>query len=204
MTAIVERKYRASRRLGVSLWGRAKDPFNVRNYPPGQHGSMGYRKPSSFGKQFSAHKKFKFYYAMSSRQLRAAFLKAYKKKGDTGDNLVGILESRLCTVVYNSGLVPTIFSARQLVSHKHVTVNGKVVNIPSILVRPNDVVQVRDRAVEFPMVLAALQSQEKRVPDYLEVDQDKRCIKCLRVPKYLEVPYPASMEVSLVVEFYSK
>ncbi|MGN7661294.1 MAG: 30S ribosomal protein S4 [Anaplasma sp.] len=204
MVAVVERKYRASRRLGVNLWGRSKDPFNSRNYPPGQHGSMGYKKLSSFGRQFVAHQKFKCYYAMSSKQLRNAFLKAYNRNGDTGDNLVGALESRLAAVVYGAGFVPTIFSARQLVSHKHVTVNGRVVNIPSFSVKPGDLVRMRERAMELPMVIAAMQSQERRVPDHLEVDIAQRSARYLRVPKYCEVPYPANMEVNLVVEFYSR
>ena len=203
MVSVVNRKYRASRRLGVNLWGRSKDPFNTRNYPPGQHGAMGYKKLSSFGRQFVAHQKFKCYYALSSRQLRNLFLKAYNKKGDTGDNLVGALECRLSAVVYSAGLVPTIFSARQLVSHKHVTVNGKVVNIPSFQVKPGDVVAIRERAAQLPMVLAAIGSQERRIPDHLEVNTEGRSAKCLRVPKYSEVPYPANMEVNLVVEFFS-
>ncbi|WP_249549288.1 30S ribosomal protein S4 [Anaplasma phagocytophilum] len=203
MVAVVNRKYRASRRLGVNLWGRSKDPFNTRNYPPGQHGAMGYKKLSSFGRQFVAHQKFKCYYVVSSRQLRNVFLKAYRKKGDTGDNLVGALESRLASVVYSAGLVPTMFSARQLVSHKHVTVNGRVVNIPSFSVKPGDVVEVRKRAAQLPMVLAAVQSQERRVPDHLDVNTEKLSVKYLAVPKYSDVPYPANMEVNLVVEFYS-
>ena len=166
----VQRKYRASRRLGVSLWGRSKDPFNTRNYPPGQHGNMGYKKPSDFGKQFAAHKKFKFYYAISSKQMRNVFLKAYKKRGDTGDNFVGLLESRLSSILYNSGLVPTIFSARQLISHKHVLVNGKTVNISSYIVKVGDVVTLKEKAKNLPAVIAAIQSQEHKVPDYLEVD----------------------------------
>ncbi|MDB1135034.1 30S ribosomal protein S4 [Candidatus Anaplasma sp. TIGMIC] len=203
MVSVVNRKYRASRRLGVNLWGRSKDPFNTRNYPPGQHGAMGYKKLSSFGRQFVAHQKFKCYYAVSSRQLRNMFLKAYKKKGDTGDNLVGALELRLAAVVYSAGFVPTMFSARQLVSHKHVTVNGRVVNIPSYSVKPGDLVEVRKRASQLPMVLAAIQSTERRVPDHLEVNTEALSAKCLNVPKYSDVPYPANMEVNLVVEFYS-
>ncbi|CAH57912.1 30S ribosomal protein S4 [Ehrlichia ruminantium] len=201
---VIQRKYRASRRLGVSLWGRSKDPFNTRNYPPGQHGNMGYKKPSDFGKQFGAHKKFKFYYAISSKQMRNMFLKAYKKKGDTGDNFVGLLESMLSSVLYNSGLVPTIFSARQLISHKHVLVNGKVVNISSYSVKPGDTIKLREKAVNLPPVLAAIDAQEQKVPDYLEVDVKERSVKYLRVPKYYEVPYPANMEVNLVIEFYSR
>ncbi|AAZ68245.1 30S ribosomal protein S4 [Ehrlichia canis] len=200
----VQRKYRASRRLGVSLWGRSKDPFNTRNYPPGQHGNMGYKKPSDFGKQFAAHKKFKFYYAISSKQMRNVFLKAYKKRGDTGDNFVGLLESRLSSILYNSGLVPTIFSARQLISHKHVLVNGKTVNISSYIVKVGDVVTLKEKAKNLPAVIAAIQSQEHKVPDYLEVDTQEKSVRYLRVPKYCEVPYPATMEVNLVIEFYSR
>lgn len=203
MVSVVNRKYRASRRLGVNLWGRSKDPFNTRNYPPGQHGAMGYKKLSSFGRQFVAHQKFKCYYAVSSRQLRNLFLKAYRRKGDTGDNLVGALESRLAAVVYSAGFVPTVFSARQLVSHKHVTVNGRVVNIPSYSVKPGDVVEIRKRAAQLPMVLAAIQSQERRVPDHLEVSTEQLKVRYLAVPKYSDIPYPANMEVNLVVEFYS-
>lgn len=203
MVSVVNRKYRASRRLGVNLWGRSKDPFNTRNYPPGQHGNMGYKKLSSFGKQFAAHQKFKCYYAVSSRQLRNAFLKAYKRRGDTGDNLVSALECRLASVVYNAGFAPTIFSARQLVSHKHITVNDKVVSIPSFSVKPGDIVKLREGATQLPMVIAAMQSQEHKVPDYLEVTTEQHSAKCLRTPKYSEVPYPAQMEVNLVVEFFS-
>ncbi|CEI84884.1 30S ribosomal protein S4 [Ehrlichia minasensis] len=200
----IQRKYRASRRLGVSLWGRSKDPFNTRNYPPGQHGNMGYKKPSDFGKQFAAHKKFKFYYAISSKQMRNVFLKAYKKRGDTGDNFVGLLESRLSSILYNSGLVPTIFSARQLISHKHVLVNGKTVNISSYIVKVGDVVTLKEKAKNLPAVIAAIQSQEHKVPDYLEVDTQEKSVRYLRVPKYCEIPYPATMEVNLVIEFYSR
>ncbi|QGR02277.1 30S ribosomal protein S4 [Ehrlichia ruminantium] len=201
---VIQRKYRASRRLGVNLWGRSKDPFNTRNYPPGQHGSMGYKKPSDFGKQFGAHKKFKCYYAISSKQMRNIFLKAYKKKGDTGDNFVGLLESMLSSVLYSSGLVPTIFCARQLISHKHILVNGKVVNISSYTVKPGDTIKLREKATNLPAVLAAIDAQEQKVPDYLEVDVKEKSVKYLRVPKYCEIPYPANMEVNLVIEFYSR
>ena len=200
----VLRKCRAARGVGVSHWGRSKDPFNTRNYPPGQHGNMGYKKPSDFGKQFAAHKKFKFYYAISSKQMRNVFLKAYKKRGDTGDNFVGLLESRLSSILYNSGLVPTIFSARQLISHKHVLVNGKTVNISSYIVKVGDVVTLKEKAKNLPAVIAAIQSQEHKVPDYLEVDTQEKSVRYLRVPKYCEVPYPATMEVNSVIEFYSR
>ncbi|WP_333023803.1 30S ribosomal protein S4 [Wolbachia endosymbiont of Pentidionis agamae] len=204
MTTVVTRKYRVSRRLGVNLWGRAKDPVNKRKFPPGQHGLLGFKKLSDFGKQFAAHKKFKSYYAILSKQLRRIFIEAYNKRGYTPDNFIGFLESRLSSVLYHSRLVPTIFAAKQLISHKHVTVNDRIVNISSYRVKPCDVIKIRERALEIPIVKNASKEQEHRVPDYLEVDIDKHSVKFLRVPKCSEVPYPADMGINLVVEFYSK
>ncbi len=204
MTTIIRRKYRMSRRLGVSLWGRAKDPVNTRKYPPGQHGTLGFKKLSDFGKQFAAHKKFKFYYAISSRQLRNIFMEAYNKRGYVVDNFAGILESRLTAVLYNSGLVPTIFAAKQFISHKHITVNDKVVNVGSYRVKPGDTVKIRERAKSLPIVLTSIQSQEHGAPSYFEVDVNECSIKYLRVPKFTEIPYPNNMEINLVIEFYSR
>ncbi|WCR53427.1 MAG: 30S ribosomal protein S4 [Wolbachia endosymbiont of Ctenocephalides orientis wCori] len=204
MTTVITRKYRISRRLGVNLWGRAKDPVNKRKYPPGQHGILGFKKQSDFGKQFAAHKKFKFYYAISSKQMRRTFLDAYNKKGDTADNFIGILESRLSSVLYHSGLVPTIYAAKQLISHKHVEVNGKIVNISSYRVRPGNIVRIIAKAAKIPAVVEAVQKQERKAPDYLEVNVAELSVKCLRVPQYSEVPYSADMGVYLVVGFYSK
>lgn len=204
MTTVINRKYRISRRLGINLWGRAKDPVNKRKYPPGQHGILGFKRLSDFGKQFAAHKKFKFYYAISSKQLRRIFLDAYNRKGYTADNFIGILESRLSSVLYHSGLVPTIYSAKQLISHEHVTVNDEVVNISSYRVKPGDIVKVRERAVKIPIVVKAAEKQERKAPDYLETNSKEHSVKFLRVPQYSEVPYSADMEVNLVVEFYSR
>ncbi|WP_341808020.1 30S ribosomal protein S4 [Wolbachia endosymbiont (group E) of Neria commutata] len=204
MTTIITRKYRISRRLGINLWGRAKDPVNKRKYPPGQHGALGFKKLSDFGKQFAAHKKFKFYYAISSKQLRRTFLDAYNRKGYTADNFIGILESRLSSVLYHSGLVPTIYSAKQLISHKHVTVNDKVVNISSYRVKPGETVKLRGNAAKIPIIVEALQKQERKAPDYLETNSGELSVKYLRSPQYSEVPYSADMEVNLVVEFYSR
>ncbi|QKX02949.1 30S ribosomal protein S4 [Wolbachia endosymbiont of Litomosoides sigmodontis] len=204
MTTIINRKYRISRRLGINLWGRAKDPVNKRKYPPGQRGILGFKRLSDFGKQFAAHKKFKFYYAISSKQLRRTFLDAYNRKGYTADNFIGILESRLSSVLYHSGLVPTIYSAKQLISHKHITINDKVVNIPSYRVKPGDIVKIRERAAKIPIIVEATQKQERKAPDYLEADSKEYSVKYLRTPQYSEVPYSADMEVNLVVEFYSR
>ncbi|MDG7056122.1 MAG: 30S ribosomal protein S4 [Wolbachia endosymbiont of Meromenopon meropis] len=204
MTTIINRKYRISRRLGINLWGRAKDPVNKRKYPPGQHGILGFKRLSDFGKQFAAHKKFKFYYAISSKQLRRIFLDAYNKKGYTADNFIGILESRLSSILYHSGLVPTIYSAKQLISHGHITVNNKVVNISSYRVKPGDVVKIREKAVKFSIVTESTKKQERKTPDYLETNNKDYSVKFLRVPQYSEVPYSTDMEVNLVVEFYSR
>ncbi len=204
MTTVVSRKYRISRRLGMNLWGRVKDHVNKRKYPPGQHGILGFQRLSDFGKQFAAHKKFKFYYAISSKQLRRIFLDAYNRKGYTADNFIGILESRLSAVLYHSGLVPTIYSAKQLISHKHVTVNDRVVNISSYRVKPGDIVKIRESAVKIPVVIETIEKQERKAPGYLEINSKEHSVKYLRVPQYSEVPYSADMEVNLVVEFYSR
>ncbi|CCF78295.1 30S ribosomal protein S4 [Wolbachia endosymbiont of Onchocerca gibsoni] len=204
MTTVVSRKYRISRRLGMNLWGRVKDQVNKRKYPPGQHGILGFKRLSDFGKQFAAHKKFKFYYAISSKQLRRIFLDAYNRKGYTADNFIGILESRLSAVLYHSGLVPTIYSAKQLISHKHVTVNDRVVNISSYRVKPGDIVKIRESAVKIPVVIETIEKQERKAPGYLEINSKEHSVKYLRVPQYSEVPYSADMEVNLVVEFYSR
>ncbi len=204
MTTVVSRKYRISRRLGMNLWGRGKDQVNKRKYPPGQHGILGFKRLSDFGKQFAAHKKFKFYYAISSKQLRRIFLDAYNRKGYTADNFIGILESRLSAVLYHSGLVPTIYSAKQLISHKHVTVNDRVVNISSYRVKPGDIVKIRESAVKIPVVIETIEKQERKAPGYLEINSKEHSVKYLRVPQYSEVPYSADMEVNLVVEFYSR
>ncbi|MGL9725883.1 MAG: 30S ribosomal protein S4 [Wolbachia sp.] len=204
MTTVISRKCRISRRLGVNLWGRAKDSVNKRKYPPGQHGMLGFKKLSDFGKQFAAHKKFKFYYAISSKQLRRTFLDAYNRKGYTADNFIGILESRLSSVLYHSGFVPTIYSAKQLISHKHVTVNDKMVNISSYQVKSGDVVKIRERAVKIPIIVEAEQKQERKAPDYLEADNKALSVKYLRAPQYSEVPYSIDMEINLIIEFYSR
>ncbi len=204
MTTVINRKYRISRRLGINLWGRAKDPVNKRKYPPGQHGILGFKRLSDFGKQFAAHKKFKFYYAISSKQLRRIFLDAYNRKGYTADNFIGILESRLSSILYHSGLVPTIYSAKQLISHEHVTVNDEVVNISSYRVKSGDIIKIRERAAKIPIVVEAAEKQERKAPDYLETNSKEHSVKFLRVPQYSEVPYSADMEVNLVVEFYSR
>ena len=204
MAKRVAAKHKIDRRLGVNLWGRPKSPLNNREYGPGQHGQRR-RKPSDFGIQLMAKQKLKGYYGnIGEKQFRKYYQEAVRRKGDTGENLVGILETRLDAVVYRMKFVPTVFAARQFVSHGHVKVNGKRVNIPSYLVQEGDVVEVKEKSREMPMVLEASASNERDVPDYMEVDHNKMTGTFNRAPKLEDVPYPVQMEPNLVVEFYSR
>jgi small subunit ribosomal protein S4 len=206
VTKRLESKFKISRRLGVALWGTAGDPFNTRNYKPGQHGAQGRRNvESDYAIQLLAKQKLKGYYAnMSERQFRNVFKQARREKGDSGENLTGLLERRLDIIVYRMNLVPTVFAARQFVNHKHVLVNGKAVNIPSYRLEEGDVVEVREKSKQLAMVIEATQKMEREVPSYLEVDVNARKGKFLRVPKFAEIPYPVMMEPKLVIEFYSR
>jgi len=206
MTKRIQSKYKVSRRLGVNLWGRAKDPVNKKNFPPGQHGAAGtHKKASDFGTQLKAKQKLKGYYGnISERQMRAAYREALRRRGDTGEILVGLLEKRLDMVVYRMNFVPTIFAARQFVSHKHVLVNGKSVNIASYQVKEGDVVEVREKSRQIPIVIEALQNPERSVPEYIKVEGNGLKGTFVRTPTLADVPYPAIMEPHLVVEFYSR
>lgn len=199
------RKFRISRRLGASLWGSVKDPVNNnKNYPPGVHGSMGYRKLSDYGEQLKAKQKLRKYYGdITESQFRGIYAEAVRRKGDTGQNLVGLLESRLDAFIYRMGVVPTIFAARQFVNHKHVMVNGKVVNIASYRLKVGDVVEVRECSKNLLIIQSALQSVGS-VPDYIEFDQSKLSGRYVRIPVLEEIPYALQMEPHLVIEFYSR
>ena len=192
-----------SRVIKASLWGRPKDPVHKRNYRPGQHGRSLFRTSSEYGRQMIAQQCFKWYYCIREKQFRRTFKNAHRKKGNTVDNLIGLLESRLSAVLYNSSLVPTIFTAKQLISHKHVLVNGKVVNIASYNVAVGDVIKLRDSAKDLPCVLQAIAAKEREVPPYLEVNVDKREIRFLKLPTFAEVPYPTKMRPNMVIEYYS-
>ena len=200
------RKFGLSRRLGQNVWGSEKDPVNTRNYPPGQHGRVtGYGKPTEYKTQLFAKQKLKGYYGnITEKQFRKIYEKAVAKKGDTGENLVGLLESRLDAVVYRAGFVSTVFASRQFINHKHIKVNGKVVNIASYRLRPGDVVEVAERSKQLMIVQDAIQSRSKHVPDYLAVDFDKLVATYNKVPELVEIPYPVVIEPHLVVEFYSR
>jgi small subunit ribosomal protein S4 len=204
MTKRAESKYKVNRRLGQNLWGRPKSPVNKRDYGPGQHGQRR-KKPTDFGTQLAAKQRLKFYYGnIGERQFRRYYEEAVRRKGDTSENLVELLERRLDTVVYRLKFAITPFAARQLVNHGHVTVNGKRVNIPSYLVRDGDQVEVKEKSKQLASVLDASQSAERDVPEYLEVDHRAMRGRFLRAPKLMDVPYPVQMEPAQVVEFYSR
>jgi small subunit ribosomal protein S4 len=205
MTKRVSAKYKINRRLMCNLWGRPKSPFNKREYRPGEHGQARRRKPSDFGIQLSAKQMLKGYYGnITEKQFRRIYDEAVRRKGDTSQNIIGLLERRLDAVVYRMKYVPTVFSARQFISHGHVRVNGKKVNIPSYRVSEGDVIDVREKSREIPMVLEAIESPEREVPEYIEVDQRALRGTFLRTPQLAEVPYPVQMEPNLVIEFYSR
>ena len=198
-------KYKIDRRLGENIWGRPKSPVNKREYGPGQHGQRRKGKLSDFGVQLRAKQKLKGYYAnISERQFHGIYDEAIRMKGDSGANMIGLLERRLDAIVYRAKFVPTIFAARQFVNHGHVKVNGRRVNIPSYLVKPGDVVEVKDKSKQMELVVVAAQLPERDVPDYIEVDHSKMTARLTRVPALNEVPYPVQMEPNLVIEFYSR
>ena len=197
-------KYKIDRRMGENLWGRPKSPVNTRSYGPGQHGQRRKSKVSDFGLQLKAKQKLKGYYGnLTEKQFRRTYDAASRQKGNTSENLISLLESRLDAVVYRAKFVPTPFAARQFVNHGHVTVNGKRVNIPSYKVKPGDVIQVRERSRNMALVLEAIQSSERDFADYIEVDVKGLSAKFIRAPELAEVPYAVKMEPNLVVEFYA-
>jgi small subunit ribosomal protein S4 len=198
-------KHKIDRRLGENLWGRPKSPLNNRAYGPGQHGQRRKGKTSDYGLQLRAKQKLKGYYgSITEKSFKKLYSEAARVKGDTGENLIGLLESRLDAIVYRAKFVPTVFAARQFVSHGHVLVNGKRVNIPSYQVKVGDKVEVRERSKQLGIVLEANQLSERDIPEYVEVDHGKQTAVYVRVPVLADVPYPVQMEPNLVVEFYSR
>ncbi|MDA9090169.1 30S ribosomal protein S4 [Pelagibacteraceae bacterium] len=205
MTKRLKSKHKVDRRLKVNLWGRPKSPFNSRAYPPGQHGQARKGKPTDYGIQLQAKQKLKSYYGnINERQFRNIYRKALLKRGDTTENLIALLESRLDTVIYRGKFAPTVFAARQLINHGHIRVNKKKVNISSYLVKETDNIEVRDKSKKLTVIDGSLQSTERDVPEYIQLDDKNKSVKLIRVPKFAEVPYPVVMEPSLVIEYYSR
>lgn len=204
MTKRIQAKYKIDRRYGVNLWGRPKSPVNKRSYGPGQHGAKP-KKLSNFGVQLAAKQKLRGYYGnITERQFRKIYKEAERRKGDTGENLIGLLERRLDAVVYRMKLAATVFASRQMINHGHILLNGKRVNIPSQQVKEGDVIELRARMHENPNVMDAFKSAERDFPEYIQVDEKKMKGTFIRVPALAEVPYAAQMEPNLVIEHYSR
>ena len=197
-------KYKLDRRMGENIWGRPKSPVNKREYGPGQHGQRRKGKMSDFGLQLRAKQKLKGYYGdVTEKQFRHCYDEAARMKGDTSQNLIGLLERRLDMIVYRAKFAPTIFAARQLVSHGHIRVNGVKCNIASRKVKPGDVVSLGRKAQEMALVIEAQGLAERDIPDYVAPDGTDK-VTFTRIPTLDEVPYPVKMEPNLVVEFYSR
>ena len=205
MTKRTSAKYKIDRRMGENIWGRPKSPVNRREYGPGQHGQRRKGKLSDFGLQLRAKQKLKGHYGdLTEKQFRRIFGEAERVKGDTGENLIGLLERRLDTVVYRAKFVATMFAARQFVNHGHVTVNGKRVNIPSYRVKEGDTIEVRDRSKQIAVLIEATQLAERDVPDYIDADHSKMKATFVRTPALGDVPFAVQMEPNLVIEYYAQ
>ena len=205
MTKRLNSKHKVDRRLKANLWGRPKSPFNKRDYGPGQHGQGRKGKPSDYGTQLQAKQKLKAYYGnINERQFRNIYRKALSKRGDTTENLIALLESRLDTVIYRAKFAMTVFSARQMINHGHIRVNKKRVNISSYIVNDTDLIEVREKSKKLTFIDGAIQNTERDVPEYIQLDNKNKTAKLVRVPKFSEVPYPVIMEPSLVIEYYSR
>ncbi len=205
MTKRLKSKHKVDRRLKANLWGRPKSPFNVRAYPPGQHGQNKKGKPTDYGVQLQAKQKLKAYYGnINERQFRNIYRKALSKKGDTTENLISLLESRLDTIIYRAKLAPTVFAARQLINHGHFRVNKKKVNIASYSVSEKDLIEIREKSKKLNVIDLSIHSKERDVPDYIQYDNKSKTVKLIRKPKFSEVPFPVIMEPNLVIEYYSR
>jgi small subunit ribosomal protein S4 len=197
-------KYKLDRRMGENVFGRPKSPVNRREYGPGQHGQRRKGKLSDFGIQLRAKQKLKGYYGdVTEKQFKRTYTEAARMKGDTGQNLIGLLERRLDMVVYRAKFAPTIWAARQIVNHGHIRVNGRKLNIASARISVGDVIELGPKAQEMALVLEAQSLAEREIPDYVVPDGVAK-VTYNRVPTLDEVPYPVRMEPNLVVEFYSR
>ena len=204
MSKRLNSKHRIDRRLGCNLWGRPKSPFNKRESAPGQHGARR-RKPTDYGIQLMAKQKLKGYYGnIGEKRFHRYYVEAVRRRGDTGENLVGLLEHRLDAIIYRAKFVPTVFAARQFVNHGHILVNGKRVTIPSYHVKIGDVITIREKSRQLPLVVEAIESVERDVAEYLDVDHQKFIVSITNTPKLDDIPYPVQMEPNLVIEYYSR
>lgn len=206
MTKIIRAKYKVSRRLRASIWDNPKDPYKKRNYGPGQHGAAKNIKSSDYSLHLRAKQRLRAHYGrINEKQFRNIFDKAHRMKGNSGTNFVSLLERRIDVIVYRLNLAPTIFAARQLVSHKHIKVNGKIVNIPSMMLSVNDIIEIKDNSREIPMIIQGAEKASRNIPDYLSFDNKAIKGTLVKVPDDLSaVPYPFAAEVNLIIELYSR
>ncbi|MFQ3307280.1 MAG: small subunit ribosomal protein S4 [Candidatus Midichloriaceae bacterium] len=205
MSKRLNRKFGISRRIGAALWGSDKDPVHKKNYPPGMHGSSGYKRHTEYAIQLLSKQKLKKYYGdIREKQFISIYNEANRKKGDTGENLIGLLESRLDALIYRSKFAPTVFASRQFITHKHVMVNGKTVNVPSYTLKSGDVVEVREKSRNMTVLMESVERSDREVPEYITADFSKFKATFLKAPSLSEVPYPVQMEPNLVIEFYSR
>ncbi len=204
MTKIKNSKFRLSRRIGKSIHGHSQDSINFRNYFPGQHGQTVVRKSSEYAVQLNAKQALKFHHNITEKQLRKYFNKALQQKGDTSENLISFLNTRVDTCVYRANLAPTFYAACQLISHGHILINGKKVNIRSYQLKPDDVVTLTKKGQEMASVLSSIEKNERRVPDYMSFDSAEKSFKLIRKPTLGEPPYPFIAEPHLIIEFYSR
>ena len=201
MARYIGPKSRIARRFGEAIFGPDK-VLDKRNYAPGQHGVNRRKKNSEYGTQLAEKQKAKYTYGVLEKQFRLLFAKASRKKGITGEILLQLLESRLDNIVYRRGMAPTRAAARQLVSHRHITVDGKVVNIPSYEVKPGQVVAVREKAKSLEVIAASLEGFNHGKYSWLEWDQNQLAGKYLNIPQREEIP--ENIKEQLIVELYSK
>jgi small subunit ribosomal protein S4 len=205
MTKRSEAKYKLDRRMGENIWGRPKSPVNRREYGPGQHGQRRKGKLSDYGVQLRAKQKLRGYYGnISEKQFRGIYDEAIRMRGDSGANMIALLERRLDALIFRAKFVPTVFAARQFINHGHVKVNGRRVNIPSYRVKVGDTIEVKESSKQLAIVLEAAQLAERDVPDYIEADHNKMVASFTRIPGLADVPFAVQMEPNLVVEFYSR
>ena len=204
MTKIKYAKFRLSRRIGKSVHGHPQDAINFRNYFCGQHGQTSIRKNSEYATQLIAKQAIKYHHNITEKQMHKYYIEATNMKGDANENLLVLLNRRLDVTIFRLGIVPTMYSACQLVSHGHVLVNGKRVNVRSYLLREGDVITLSNKAKEFDFVNASIANKERHIPPYLQANDEKKEYKYVRYPAFGEVPYPFNAEFNLVIELYSR
>ena len=204
MSNIIKSKSKICRTIGADLWGRPNK--KIRKSRPGQHGVKGgTKKLTDYGVQLAEKQKFRLYYGdIREKQFYGIYKEATRKKGDTIENLVGLLESRLDAFIFRTNFARTIYSARQIVSHKSVKVNNRVVNIRSYVLKPGDVVEITDRAKQMKVITDSITANERPIPEYIEMDIPNMSAKYLKVPMFEEIPYAIEMHPHLVIEFYSR